>query len=118
MNLATLYAFIFTKVSLSISIYPQAFEDSNKGIFRVDDVFVTGMLAEKANVSHRDISDLITFYEDWDLEILLTGNVWFGHIPPDHEKLHKRRFWLWRRMVEHEFPQTWQQQIQIDTSRL
>ena len=98
--------------------FPQVFEDSDKGIFRVDDVFVTGMLAEKANVSHRDISDLITFYEDWDLEILLTGNVWFGHIPPDHEKLHKRRFWLWRRMVEHEYPQTWQQQIQIDTSRL
>jgi len=96
----------------------KAFEDSNKGIFRVDDVFVTGMLAEKANVSHRDISDLITFYEDWDLEILLTGNVWFGHVPPDHEKLHKRRFWLWRRMVEHEFPQTWHQQIQIDTSRI
>lgn len=96
----------------------KVFETSDKGIFRVDDVFVTGMLAEKANVSHRDISDLITFYEDWDLEILLTGNVWFGHIPPDHEKLHKRRFWLWKRMVEHEFPQTWQQQSQIDTSRL
>ena len=36
----------------------------------MDDVFVTGMLAEKANVSHRDISDLITFYEDWDEEVL------------------------------------------------
>ena len=69
----------------------QVFEDSDKGIFRVDDVFVTGMLAEKANVSHRDISDLITFYEGWDEEILLTGNVWFGHIPPDNEKLHKKR---------------------------
>ena len=43
----------------------------------MDDVFVTGMLAEKANVSHRDISDLITFYEDWDEEVLLTGNVWW-----------------------------------------
>ena len=31
----------------------QVFEDGDKGIFRVDDVFVTGMLAEKANVSHR-----------------------------------------------------------------
>jgi len=96
----------------------QVFEDSDKGIFRVDDVFITGMLAEKANVSHRDISDLITFYEGWDEEILLTGNVWFGHIPPDNEKLHKKRFWLWRRMVEHEYPQTWPQQIQIDTSRI
>merc|ERR1719486_1551341 len=83
----------------------QVFEDSDKGIFRVDDVFVTGMLAEKANVSHRDISDLITFYEDWDEEVLLTGNVWFGHVPPDNEKLHKKRYWLWRRMVEHKFPQ-------------
>ena len=94
------------------------YESSDHGIFRVDDVFVTGMLAEKANVSHRDISDLITFYEDWDLEVLLTGNVWFGHIPPDHEKLHKKRFWLWRRMVEHEFPMSWHQQIKIDTTRL
>merc|ERR1712198_205273 len=58
------------------------------------DVFIPGMLAEKANVSHRDISDLITYYEGWDEEILLTGNVWFGHIPPDNEKLHKKRFWL------------------------
>ena len=66
----------------------------------------------------RDISDLITFYEDWDLEVLLTGNVWFGHTPPDHEKLHKKRFWLWRRMVEHEFPMSWHQQIKIDTTRL
>jgi len=96
----------------------QVFEKSDRGIFRVDDVFVTGMLAEKANVSHRDISDLITFYEDWDEEILLTGNVWFGHVPPDNEKLHKKRFWLWRRMVEHEFPQTWHQQIQIDRTRV
>ena len=47
----------------------QVFESSDHGIFRVDDVFVTGMLAEKANVSHRDISDLITFYEDWDEEV-------------------------------------------------
>ena len=45
------------------------YESSDHGIFRVDDVFVTGMLAEKANVSHRDISDLITFYEDWDEEV-------------------------------------------------
>ena len=29
----------------------------------------------------------------------------FGHVPPDNEKLHKKRFWLWRRMVEHEFPE-------------
>ena len=47
----------------------QVYESSDHGIFRVDDVFVTGMLAEKANVSHRDISDLITFYEDWDEEV-------------------------------------------------
>ena len=66
----------------------------------------------------RDISDLITFYEDWDEEILLTGNVWFGHVPPDNEKLHKKRFWLWRRMVEHEFPQTWPAQIEIDRTRV
>ena len=49
----------------------QVYESSDHGIFRVDDVFVTGMLAEKANVSHRDISDLITFYEDWDEEVSL-----------------------------------------------
>ena len=55
----------------------QVYDNSDGGIFRVDDVFVTGMLAEKANVSHRDISDLITFYEDWDEEVLLTGNVWW-----------------------------------------
>ena len=47
----------------------QVYESSDHGIFRVDDVFVTGMLAEKANVSHRDISDLITFYKDWYKEV-------------------------------------------------
>ena len=31
----------------------QVYDESNGGIFRVDDVFVTGMLAERANVSHR-----------------------------------------------------------------
>ena len=76
------------------------------------------MIALTDRLVFRDISDLITFYEDWDLEVLLTGNVWFGHIPPDHEKLHKKRFWLWRRMVEHEFPMSWHQQIKIDTTRL
>ena len=24
-------------------------------------------------------------------QVLLTGNVWFGHVPPDNEKLHKKR---------------------------
>ena len=24
-------------------------------------------------------------------KVLLTGNVWFGHVPPDNEKLHKKR---------------------------
>ena len=93
-------------------------EDSDKGIFRVDDVFVTGMLAEKANVSHRDISDLISPYEDWDEESLITGSIWFGHIPPDHPRLHKKRFWLWRRMVEHQYHLSWYQQLQIETSNI
>jgi hypothetical protein len=29
------------------------YEKSDGGIFRVDDVFITGMLAERANVTHR-----------------------------------------------------------------
>ena len=60
----------------------QVYESSDHGIFRVDDVFVTGMLAEKANVSHRDISDLITFYEDWDEEVSIErkGRCLLNHI--------------------------------------
>ena len=35
-------------------------------------------------------------YVNWFLpqkltKVLLTGNVWFGHVPPDNEKLHKKR---------------------------
>jgi len=76
----------------------EVYEKSNGAIFRIDDVFVTGILAERANVTHRDIGDVITFYEGWDEDIMLSGNVWFGHIPPDNENLHKRRYWLWKRM--------------------
>ena len=43
---------------LFLLLIDQVFEDSDKGIFRVDDVFVTGMLAEKANVSHRFVQRL------------------------------------------------------------
>jgi hypothetical protein len=32
----------------------------------------------------------------------------FGHVPPDSEQLQKKRFWLWRRMLEHEYPKSWQ----------
>ncbi|XP_023322211.1 beta-1,3-galactosyltransferase 2 [Eurytemora carolleeae] len=76
----------------------EVYEKSNGGIFRIDDVFITGILASMANVTHRDISDVISFYEGWDEDVMLTGNVWFGHIPPDNEALHKRRYWLWKRM--------------------
>jgi len=93
-----------------IAIYPdtvrnkliEAFETGNRTIFRVDDVYITGMLAERANITHRDISELITMYENWDEEDMLTGNVWFGHIPPDDESLHRNRYWLWQRIEEHE----------------
>jgi hypothetical protein len=37
----------------------QVFENSDGGIFRVDDVFITGMLAERANVTHRQVPFII-----------------------------------------------------------
>ena len=40
-------------------------------------------------IAKLDTSAVLSFFK-----VLLTGNVWFGHVPPDNEKLHKKR-WKW-----------------------
>eukprot|EP00090_Calanus_glacialis_P020735 TRINITY_DN31994_c0_g1_i1.p1 TRINITY_DN31994_c0_g1~~TRINITY_DN31994_c0_g1_i1.p1 ORF type:complete len:369 (-),score=57.10 TRINITY_DN31994_c0_g1_i1:168-1181(-) len=76
----------------------QAFLTRKEKIFKIDDVFVTGILAKEANVTHKQLAHLIT--DVGDTEIMLTGAYSFGHMPTT-SIAYKVRYWLWRKIGEH-----------------
>merc|ERR1712061_540219 len=76
----------------------QAFLDRDEKIFKIDDVFVTGILAKEANVTHKQLAHLITNLGD--TEIMLSGDYSFGHMPTT-TSAYKIRYWLWNKIVQH-----------------
>jgi len=81
----------------------QSFEEGDGKVIRVDDVYITGILAEPKNITHRQIKHIVSGYSGWKNNELLSGQVRFAHLPSDATSS-KRRFWLWRRIVENQFP--------------
>lgn len=82
----------------------QAFEKRGKVIFKIDDVFITGILAEEGKVTHMDIGDLIQHDKSRFLYQILEDDMKFVHLSHHEEG----RLFLWRKFVEAKFPDSWE----------
>ncbi|XP_023322965.1 beta-1,3-galactosyltransferase 5 isoform X2 [Eurytemora carolleeae] len=77
----------------------QTFEKSDKKVFRLDDVFITGILANASNINHRNIGSVISTYSGWPIDLLVSQEIWFGHFYPINEETDKARYWAGRMLT-------------------
>lgn len=80
-----------------------AFERRGRVMFKIDDVFTTGILAAEGNVSHMDIGYSIQHDKSRFLYQILDDDMKFVHLPHHEEG----RLYLWRKFVEKKFPDSW-----------
>jgi len=77
----------------------QAFIDRERKIFKIDDVFTTGILAKEAGIKHRQLEDLIsTDSTKEEFEEQLNSGKGFHHVMERPGEM--TRYWMWRRIVE------------------
>merc|ERR1719187_3076644 len=72
----------------------QAFIARGERIFKLDDVFMTGILAKEAGITHRQISPMVTSVPIAAFEGTLPKGGGFHHAPGGL----KERYWMWRRI--------------------
>ena len=76
----------------------QAFIDRGQKVFKIDDVYVTGILAKEAGVKHYNIRKMV-FPQTYMIS-LLHNSFSFVHMPSKHKDIHKKRFLLWDNFVK------------------
>ena len=80
----------------------QAFLDRGQKIFKLDDVYITGILAKEAGVKHYNIRSMVfPFAKKGDLPIstILHQDYSFIHTPAKYKDIHRKRFLIWSNFV-------------------
>jgi len=81
----------------------QAFHARGGKMFKIDDVFITGILAAEANITHMDIGSYIQHDNSKFLYQMLGDDMKFVHLP----HMEDARLFLWMKFVEKKLPNSW-----------